>query len=57
MRHELIHFLSHVKEEKTMIEVIVSLNADAYDSLLHYLAYTSMDTQEHWREILNKLLH
>ncbi len=56
MRHELIHFLSHVKNEQTMIEVIVNLNAEAYHSLLHHLEYTSLDTQERWWKVLSKLL-
>lgn len=48
MLHELIHFLSHVKDEQTMTKVIVNLNAEAYHSLLHHLEYTSADTQERW---------
>lgn len=56
MRHELVHFLSHVNNEQTMIRVIENLNADAYGKLLHHLEYTSPDTQERWRKILRKLL-
>lgn len=56
MRHELIHFLSHVEDEQTMVGVITNLNADAYFSLLHHLEFTSPDTQERWRKQLNKLL-
>ncbi len=56
MRHELIHFLSHVKDEQTMIKVTENLNAEAYHSLLHHLEYTSSDTQERWLKVLSKLL-
>ncbi|MFB9274410.1 hypothetical protein [Cohnella cellulosilytica] len=56
MRHEIIHLLSHVKDEQTMSEVLASLNAEAYESLQHHLRYTSPETQERWRELLNKML-
>jgi hypothetical protein len=56
MRHELIHFLSNVKNEQTMIRVVQNLNADAYGSLLLHLEFTSSETQERWQKILRKLL-
>ncbi|GAB6930728.1 hypothetical protein JCM10914A_47110 [Paenibacillus sp. JCM 10914] len=56
MQHELVHFLSHVNDEQTMINVINNLNADAYGNLLHHLEYTSLDTQDRWRKILRKML-
>ncbi|MFJ2043525.1 MULTISPECIES: hypothetical protein [Paenibacillus] len=56
MRYELVHFLSHVENEQTMIRVIRNLNADAYGDLLHHLEYTSPDTQERWQKILRKVL-
>jgi len=56
MRHEIIHLLSHVQDERTMSEVIASLNADAYESLLQHLQYTSPETQDRWRKLLNQML-
>lgn len=56
MRHELIHWLSHVEDEQSMVEIISNLNVEAYDSLLHHLQYTSPNTQERWRELMSKLL-
>ncbi|WP_391571718.1 hypothetical protein [Cohnella sp.] len=56
MRHEILHFLSHVKDEQTMNRVIASMNAEAFESLLHHLQFTSPDTQERWRELLSKML-
>ncbi len=56
MRHEILHFLSHVKDKQTMNRVIASMNAEAFESLLHHLQFTSPDTQERWRELLSKML-
>ncbi|PWW02882.1 hypothetical protein DFQ01_108159 [Paenibacillus cellulosilyticus] len=56
MRHELIHFLSHVEDEQLMIGVIANLNVDSYASLLHHLAFTSSSTQERWQKLMNQVL-
>jgi hypothetical protein len=56
LRHELIHLLSHVEDEQSMIGVITNLNVESYESLLHHLSYTSPSTQERWRELMNRLL-
>lgn len=56
MRLEVIHFLSHVKDEQTIIAVITNLDAETFHSLIHHLEYTSSDTKERWCESLWKLL-
>lgn len=56
MRRELIHFLSQVKNEQTMLAMIRNLDADSFHTLLHCLEFTSPDTKARWLAQVARML-
>ncbi|SFM26891.1 hypothetical protein SAMN03159341_12322 [Paenibacillus sp. 1_12] len=56
MRYELIHFLSHVEDERIMVSVIQNFTLEDFETLVCHLEYADPATRERWMEMCSKVL-
>ncbi|WP_240420802.1 hypothetical protein [Paenibacillus periandrae] len=57
MRYELVHFLSHVEDERIITAFIQNFTIDDLETLICHLEYTDPATRERWLNLCNKTLH
>ncbi|CAH0118209.1 MULTISPECIES: hypothetical protein [unclassified Paenibacillus] len=57
MRPEIVHFLQHVHDEKSMAFVLGNMKRDGLMTLFDYLALTEEETEARWHHAYDRLLN